>query len=58
MPEYKSKKEVESKLKQARIKGAAARKRWMQDKDPKDKEEMDKCLKECIDLQFVLDRYF
>lgn len=58
MPAYKSKADAEKKLKAARNKLVKAREKWKKDKSSANKAEMDKWLKECVDIQYILDRWF
>lgn len=58
MANYTSKKQAEKALVKARKKLVTAREVWKKDKSDKNKAEMDKCLKECVDIQHVLDRWF
>lgn len=58
MPEYRSKKDAEQKLKTARIKYAEAREKRKKDATAANIAAEKRAQKDCIDIQHVLDRWF
>jgi hypothetical protein len=58
LSQYKSKKDAENKLKAARKSLKSKRDIWLKNKSDANKKAMDDALKLCVDIQFVIDRYF
>lgn len=58
MPAYGSKKQAQQALQEARNRLVDARNIWKKDKSDANKAAMDQALKECNDIQHVIDRYF